>query len=292
MADEPLESLVDAGWLEGQLGAADLLVFDTTVYMSRTAGGQVDIQSGGDRWADSHIPTSGHLDLVHELSDTDSELWFTAPKPRDLAASLAARGVGNDTRVVLYDSELHMWATRVWWLMRSIGFTNVAILDGGFEGWRAQGRPIDDEPELDRTAVSLTVAVGRELGGFATMDVVKTAVSGDSVCVLNALSQDNHNGLDTASRFGYGRPGHIPGATNVPAQDLVDPETHQYRTLEELREQFKAAGALDGRVITYCGAGIAATSDAFVLHLLGQDDVVVYDGSLREWISAGEPLET
>ncbi|NOX29404.1 MAG: sulfurtransferase [Actinobacteria bacterium] len=290
MVKEATKSLVDADWLESQLGADDLLVFDTTVYMSRTAEGQIDVQSGADRWAQGHIPTSGHLDLVGELSDTNSELWFTAPQPDDLVAALMARGIGDDTRVVLYDSQLHMWATRAWWLMRSVGFTNVAILDGGLHGWSAQGRPVDDEPEPDRAPVSLTV--GQGMGGFTTKDVVKLAVSNDSVCVLNALSADNHAGLDMESGSGYGRPGHIPGAANVPAQSLVDTESHRYRPLDELREQFAAAGALDGRVITYCGGGIAATSDAFVLHLLGQNEVAVYDGSLREWIDAGEPLET
>jgi thiosulfate/3-mercaptopyruvate sulfurtransferase len=109
--------------------------------------------------------------------------------------------------------------------------------------------------------------------------------------VLNALTDEQHRGTGGVH---YGRPGRIAGTGNVPARDLVDPHTHAYLPLEQLRAKFAAAGALDARrVVTYCGGGIAASSDAFVLALLGRDDVAVYDASLSEWAAdPALPMET
>jgi thiosulfate/3-mercaptopyruvate sulfurtransferase len=109
---------------------------------------------------------------------------------------------------------------------------------------------------------------------------VLAAVEGDGSCIVNALTEAQHRG----DANDYGRPGHLPGAANVAAVDLVDPATQRYLPLEELRRRFEPAlSEGDGRVITYCGGGIAASSDAFVLHRLGRHDVAVYDGSLQEW---------
>jgi len=278
------DALVSTDWLTAELGAPDLLVFDATVFLNRSDDGTVSIDSGAGAWAEAHIPTSGHLDLIEELSDPTSPLGFTAPPPDTLAAAFAARGIGDGTRVVLYDAVFNMWATRVWWLLRSIGF-DAMVLDGGLVAWQHDGYDTTTDPEPDRPAATLRVDPHPEL--FTDSTAVEAVISSGSACILNALTADNHNGNDAA----YGRPGHIPGAENVSAMDLVDPETRRYRPLAELRSEFEAAGALDGPTITYCGGGIAATSDAFVLHLLGNDDVSVYDGSLRDWTTRGLPLE-
>jgi thiosulfate/3-mercaptopyruvate sulfurtransferase len=120
---------------------------------------------------------------------------------------------------------------------------------------------------------------------------VLAALGTDRTCVLNALTEEQHRGTGGVN---YGRPGRIAGSANVPARDLVDPKTHAYLPADVLRAKFAAAGALDaGRVITYCGGGIAASSDAFVLTLLGRDDVAVYDASLSEWAAdPALPMQT
>jgi thiosulfate/3-mercaptopyruvate sulfurtransferase len=121
-------------------------------------------------------------------------------------------------------------------------------------------------------------------GLIADKAAVLAALGDRSACVLNALTEEQHRGGGVT----YGRPGRIAGSSNVPARDLVDPDTHAYLPADALRAKFEAAGALGaGRVITYCGGGIAASSDAFVLTLLGRDDVALYDASLSEW--AGDP---
>jgi len=149
--------------------------------------------------------------------------------------------------------------------------------NGGFKKWTREGRPVTTG-ESTRPPRVFTARPRPEL--IADKAGVLAALGDDRACVLNALTEEQHGGGGVA----YGRPGRIAGSANVPARDLVDPETHAYLPAGVLRGKFAAAGALDaGRVITYCGGGIAASSDAFVLTLLGHDDVAVYDASLSEW---------
>jgi thiosulfate/3-mercaptopyruvate sulfurtransferase len=120
-------------------------------------------------------------------------------------------------------------------------------------------------------------------------ELVQEAVTSGRTCLVNALDRAQHRGETN----NYARPGHIAGSSNVPAMELVDPDTHRYRPLEELRAMFADVTATGERVITYCGGGIAASSDAFVLHRLGHGDVAVYDNSLSEWAADPSlPMET
>lgn len=280
-----MDALVSTEWLAAELGAGDLLVFDCTTFLRRSNDGPYRAESGRSAWSEGHIPSSGYLDLTAELSVADAPHRFTALDADGLAAAFGARGIGNSTRVVLYDRAFNMWATRVWWLLRSIGFDSVAVLDGGWKAWTADGRETSTDPARVVAPTSL-VADPRSamIVGRAEVEAATTAAD---VCLINALSPQIHDGSDAS----YGRPGHIPSSSNVFAIGLVEPETHRYRPLEELRSEFSEAGVAGQRVVTWCGGGIAATSDAFVLQLLGHSDVGIYDGSLSEWIDAGLPLE-
>ncbi|MEL6984235.1 MAG: rhodanese-like domain-containing protein, partial [Actinomycetota bacterium] len=281
-----MDPLVSTEELAASLGADDLCVFDCTVYLRRGDDDYV-IEPGRADFEAGHIPGSAFLDQVAELSDPDSALRFTALDPDALAAAFAARGVGPDTQVVLYDRAFNMWATRVWWLLRSIGFDRASVLDGGWKAWSADGHDVESGAGASYPAAELS-ATPRP-GLIVGQAEVEAATANDQVCLINALSPEVHDGSDTT----YGRPGHIPSSTNVFAVSLVDPETHRYRPVDELAATFGEAGVDDGRIITWCGGGIAATSDAFILTaLLGRDDVAIYDGSLSEWVAAGLPLET
>src|SRR5262249_39760506 len=149
---------------------------------------------------------------------------------------------------------------------------------GGFRKWSVEGRPVATDPGT-RPARTFTP---RPRPGLMTDKAgVLSALGQPGACVLNALSEEQHRGTGGNT---YGRPGRIAGSVTVVARHLVDPATHAYLPAEVLRAKFQAAGALDAkRVVTYCGGGIAASSDAFVLTLLGRDDVAVYDASLSEW---------
>jgi thiosulfate/3-mercaptopyruvate sulfurtransferase len=281
--------LVDTDWLAGRLGDPGVRVLECTVYLhpAEVPGG-FRVESGRARWAEGHIPGAGFVDLQEELSDRASPLRFMMPPARQFAEAMGRHGVGDGVRVVLYDRFVNMWAARVWWMLRASGFDDAAVLDGGFRKWTLEGRPVAAD---DGAAPARPFPARPRPALIADRAGVLAALGTDRTCVLNALTEEQHRGTGGVN---YGRPGRIAGSANVPARDLVDPKTHAYLPADVLRAKFAAAGALDaGRVITYCGGGIAASSDAFVLTLLGRDDVAVYDASLSEWAAdPALPMQT
>jgi len=272
-----MEPLVSAEWLAANIDDPDLRVLESTVDLKVTPQGYV-AQEISQRWAEGHIPNSAYVDLANDLSDPDSDLRFTMPSGEHFARAMEAVGVGEGTRVVLYDRRMTMWATRVFWMLRAFGFDQCAVLDGGWKSWNQEQRPVSTDPAPARPAGTFTPRPRPEL--IAGIDQVEAALNDDGIAIVNCLSSQNHDGSDST----YGRRGHLPGASNVYALSLLDAETQRYRPIEELTAMFDYLPA-KGPVITYCGGGIAATSDAFVLReLLGREQVSVYDGSLSEWL--------
>ena len=273
-----MDRLVSGAWLEKELGAPDLRLFDCTVVMETLPDGGRDFRSGRPAWERKHIPGSAHVDLLHRISDRSSPFPFMLPPSSQFSAVMSELGVGDGTRVVLYDSLMNAWAARLWWMLRAFGFDEAAVLDGGWQAWNADGRPISTDPEPNRTPATF-VARPRP-GLFVGKDEVLAALDQPEACIVDALPPEVFRG----ERQDYPRPGHIPGAGNVPFMDLVDPDTHRYLPKDRLRAAFSGVLSADPeRVITYCGGAIAASSDAFVLNLLGVEDVAIYDGSLSEW---------
>jgi thiosulfate/3-mercaptopyruvate sulfurtransferase len=273
------EYLVETDWLAAHLDDPDLRILECTVYLHPAdVPGGFRVESGRAKWAEGHIPGAGFADLQEELSDRTSTLRFMMPPADQLADVMGRLGVGAGVRVVLYDRAVNMWAARVWWMLRALGFDDAAVLNGGFKKWTLEGRPVAVDAGA-RPARRFTPRPRPAL--MADKAGVLAALGESGACVLNALAEEQHRGTGGVA---YARPGRIAGSANVPARDLVDPKTHAYLDADALRARFQAAGALDAkRVVTYCGAGIAASSDAFVLALLGRDDVAVYDASLSEW---------
>ncbi|MCU0271399.1 MAG: sulfurtransferase [Acidimicrobiales bacterium] len=256
-----MDALVTTTWLEEHLGDADLRILDATVDLDVGSG---LVTSGRARWEAGHIPGAAFVDLL---------------------VVMGRLGIGDGTRVVLYDARDSMWAARVWWLLRCYGFDDAAVLDGGWTAWEAEGRPVSTEVPA-HPAVSFTPRprTGRIVG----RDEVLRAIGDDATQLVDALGPREFRGELSF----YGRPGHLPGASNVPARHLLDRQTRRFRPPEELRRLFGPAVTAK-RVVTYCGGGIAAASDAFALHLLGQDEVAVYDRSLAEWAADPDlPLVT
>ncbi len=273
--------LVSSEWLAAHLEDANLRVLDSTVYLRAPAPGSdrrsYTQESGRTDYEAAHIPGALFADLVREFSDTSAPFPFTKPSPEQFAAAIGSLGISNDTHVVCYDGAGTMWATRMWWLLRAFGHDNASVLDGGLKKWQAEGRPVSTEtPAVEPATFVATERPER----WATKDDVLAAISDGQSCVINSLTEEQHAGTTTA----YGRAGHIAGSVNVSSRGLTEPETGAYLPLDLLRSRFEASGATSaGRIITYCGGGIAATSGAFVLALLGHENVAVYDNSLSEW---------
>lgn len=282
-------ALVSGQWLERRLTDPALRVFDCTTYLvyEEGTGQPYRVVSGRADYDAGHIPGSGFLDLQGEFSVENSPYRFTLPSVEYVADAFARHGVGDGTRVVLYSRKSMQWATRFWWMLRWLGFDDVAILDGGYDKWVADGRAVSTDP-CSYPPGTLSVEPRPEL--FVGKDEVLAAIGRSDTCTINALLPDLHSGENAR----YGRPGRVPGSVNAPAAGFLNPETMELLPPEEVAQRFAAVGAEPGkRIITYCGGGIAATLDAFLLHQLGYRDVAVYDNSMSEWATDETlPIET
>jgi thiosulfate/3-mercaptopyruvate sulfurtransferase len=246
------------------------------------------VKPGREDFEQGHIPGAQFCDVSRDVSDTTQKLNFMRPAPENFAAAMRRFGISNSTRVITYSTANVWWATRVWWLLREFGHDNAAVLDGGFQKWQRENRPVETGPGKPRPAGDFTVREVRNL--MVGKEAVKAAIGDRGICTLNALLPAQHAGTGGNS---YGRPGRIAGSVNVPAAHLVDPETNTFLPPDELRHRLGAVGALDRPVIAYCGGGIAASADAMILTMLGHQDVKVYDASLSEWAKdASLPMET
>ena len=281
-------SLVSTQWVESQLGAPDLRVLDCTTHLVPEPNHVFRVESGYADWEAGHVPGAGYVDLQGELSDSSAPFRFMLPATEQFAEVMGAKGVSPDSRVVLYSTTAPQWAARIWWMLRAFGFDNAMIMDGGFRKWASEGRTVSTEPCRYPSAVF--EAAPRE-GVFVDKGAVLEAMDQPDAAVLNALSAAQHDGSDARH---YGRPGRISGSINVPANDLLDPENGTYLPEADLRALFEPSGVMEKpAVVHYCGGGIAASSTAFILTLLGHPNVSVYDASLSEWAAdAGLPMET
>ncbi len=201
------------------------------------------------------------------------------PAVEQLEAAFGRHGIGEGARVVLYSIGTMMWATRFWWMLKALGFDGAAVLDGGFDKWLAEGRPVERGPAKGYPPA--VFAAKPRPGRFIGKDKVLAATKDPEFVIVNALGPQFHQGLEPSR---YGRPGRIPGSVNVPAATLVDPQGKTFTSLTDAAAKFAAAGVdKDRQVICYCGGGISATVDLFLLHQLGFDNLTLYDGSMGEW---------
>lgn len=282
----PLPSLITTETLQLILDLPELRIFDTTVHLTAKPGGGYLVESGRADYEAGHIPGAGFIDVGGELSDPDHALRYMLPSAALFASRMSAWGVGPGTRVVLYNAGPTWWSTRVWYMLREFGFDAAQVLDGGLDKWRLEGRPLASAP--CRYPPARFEARPRR-GLFVDKQAVLGAIQRRDRHLVNALSPEVFSGRVT----GYGRPGRIAGSVNLFAKDLLDPSTQAFLPTAQLRERLASRGLLDGRgVIAYCGGGISATTDAFALHLLGHDDVAIYDASMNEWgPDASLPME-
>jgi thiosulfate/3-mercaptopyruvate sulfurtransferase len=281
-------ALISTDDLARRMGAPALRLFDCTTYLRPRPEGGYNAESGRANYEKGHLPGAAFLDLAADLSDSRSPLRFTLPLLGDLAKSFAAKGIGHSTFVVLYSHASPVWATRVWWMLRAVGFDDAAILDGGLDKWRAEGRPLSTEP-VTYSPTTLTLRARPEI--FVGKEEIKSAIGRPDALTLNALSLEQHRGTGGVV---YGRPGRIAGSSCVPAASLIATDK-TLKPVADLRAAFESVGAApDKRILVYCGGGIAATLDAFVLTaVLGHKKVTVYDNSMQEWSNdPGLPMET
>ena len=284
--------LIGTAELAGILGQPNLRIFDcTTVLEYQPPGSGVPYipVPGHKTFAEGHIPGADFLDLQGEFSDQTTKLRFMMAQVAQLETAFGRHGVGPDSFVVLYSIGTPQWATRFWWMLKSLGFDNAAVLDGGWDKWKAEGRPVESGPAKGYPPATFTAKP--KPGYFVDKREVLKASTNRSTVVVNALGPQFHRGLEPSR---YGRPGRIPGSCNVSAATLLDPATRVFVLLADAEAKFATQGLRkDKRVIAYCGGGISATIDLFLLHRLGYDNLTLYDGSMGEWAKdEALPIET
>jgi len=270
---QTMDTLVSTEWLSQHLDDPELVVLDCSVYQESEEGGGFHNVSGLAKYNDRHIPFAGFADLKGELCDISSPIEFAVPTPEQFCSAMGALGVGDDSRVVLYDASYSAWAARVWWMLRWIGFDHAAILDGGLNTWIAEERPlttIQSKPVKKQ----LTLSLRPEL--VADSNEVFAAIDDPAINLIDTLPAHFYRGEATL----YARRGHIPGASNICGLDLLD-DSGRFRSNDELAAVHR--GNRSARTITYCGGGIMASVNAFAMTRLGFNNVAVYTASLQEW---------
>ena len=271
LSDDP-KTLVSTDWLAAHLKDPDLRVIDASWYLPDMA------RDAKAEYKAAHIPGARFFD-IDEITDSRSNLPHMAPPPEKFVARMRAMGIGDGHQVVVYDGAGLFSAARVWWTFRLMGKMDVAVLDGGFPKWQAEGREVEDMPPVLRDR-HMTVSRQHALVKDVTQ-VAHAAKLGEAE-IIDARSAARFKGEAPEPRPGL-RSGHIPGAKNVPFATLLNPDGTM-KPVDALRATFEAAGVnLSKPAITSCGSGVTAAVLSLALERMGHKNHALYDGSWAEW---------
>jgi thiosulfate/3-mercaptopyruvate sulfurtransferase len=264
-----MDDLVSTAWLAENLGQRDLTVIDSSWFMPALG------RDARKEYLAAHIPGARFLD-IDEVADTSNPAPHMLPGAADFGAAMEKLGVGKDDRIVVYDNSPTRTAARGWFMFRHFGAPKVAILDGGFQKWLAEGRPTEKGKQTKR--MTRFEAVER------TGEVVskRQINSGFAMPLVDARGRARFEGTEADPRPGVA-PGHIPGARNLPYSDLYTKDG-TLKSPDEIRGLFLAAGVDPEKpFVASCGSGVTANSLIFAARMLGNRDGRLYDGSWSEW---------
>lgn len=272
MATDDPKTLVSTGWLADHLKDPDLRILDATWFLpNETRNGKAEYEAG-------HIPGARFFD-IDDISDSRSELPHMMPSTEKFMSRMRKMGVGDGHQIVVYDGMGLFSAARVWWMFRLMGKTDIAVLDGGFPKWQAEGHPVEDLPPVIRDR-HMTTSRQNQMVKDVTQ-VASASKLGDYV-IVDARAPERFRGEAPEPREGL-RSGHIPNSRNVFYRDLLNPDG----TMKEpdvMRGIFEAAGVdLSKPAILSCGSGVTAAILALAMERMGKTDHAVYDGSWSEW---------
>jgi thiosulfate/3-mercaptopyruvate sulfurtransferase len=276
------DSLVSTEWLAQRLDVPDIRIVDGTWYMPSEG------KNARALYEAQHIPGAVFFD-IDEIADTASDLPHMLPSPEKFSARVRKLGLGDGNRIIVYDQHGLMSAPRVWWTFRIFGHKDVAVLDGGLPKWLAEGRPVEDRPAQPRER-HFTARLNNLM--VRDKDQVRHNLATHREQVVDARAAGRFNATEPEPRPGLRR-GHIPGSLNLPYTTLFDPASKTFLPAPAIAAKFRNAGVdLAKPVVTSCGSGITAAVLSFALHLIGHDDVALYDGSWADWGRPGDtPVE-
>ena len=263
--------VVNADWVEKQLGAPEFRIIDASWYLP------AQNRNGPLEYSEGHIPGAVFYDQ-DAIADLSTGLPHSIPSPEDFATAMEKLGISDTDTIVVYDGPGLFSAARVWWLLRTMGAENVFVLDGGLDGWKKEGRPLQtDLPE----PAPVHFRPRFNPAAVVSFDDMHGIVSSGARQIADARGAGRFTGEEPEPRAGM-RSGHMPGARNMPSAVIsVD---RRLKDLDALRATFADAGIdLSAPVVTTCGSGITAAIITLALHSLGHEDNALYDGSWAEW---------
>ena len=268
--DDP-KTLVSTQWLAAHLKDPDLRVLDASWYLPGSK------RNPFAEYQAAHIPGARFFDL-DDVSDHRSDLPHMVPPVEKFMSRMRAIGVGDGHQIVVYDGSGLFSAPRVWWLFKLMGQMDIAVLDGGFPKWQAEGHPVEDLPPILRDRHMM---VRRQNQMVKDVTQVSAASKLGESEIVDARSPGRFYGKDPEPRPGL-RAGHIPGSKNVFYKDLLKADDTM-KSPDEMRQVFLEAGVdLDKPVITSCGSGVTAAILSLGLTRMGKTDHSLYDGSWTE----------
>ncbi len=290
------DALVSTDWLAAHISAPDIRVVDATWNLPGH-------NLAKDEYGEAHIPGAVFFD-IDDIADPKSRLPHMLPSPESFAAKVSELGLGDGVRIIIYDRHGLSSAPRVWWMFRIFGHHDVAVLNGGLRQWMAEGHPLSNLPPIPNHRAFLPhfnrlmlcqrdhiehMVKDQKTGDQKTKD---QKIRDQKTQLVDARPSGRFDGVEKEPRPNLAC-GHIPGSLNLPFTTLSDPKTGKVLGAQKLKTVFKKAGIdLHRPVITSCGSGITACVVAFGLHLLGSEDVAVYDGSWAEWGGGDGPVAT
>lgn len=267
-----MDNLVTTEWLAQEMGASDLRIVDASRHMADTG------RQASAEYEAAHIPGAVFMDLG-ELVDVDAPIENTLPSAAKFASRMQTLGLGDGSRIVLYDDSAIHSAARAWFMLRMFGAHNVAVLDGGLAKWRAEGRPLAAGRETLRHRHFTVWRDDKTLRSKANM---LANIGGGAEQVIDARGAARFTGSEADPRPGIAA-GHIPGSRNVPYGTLFKPDG-TFKDKAGITAAFEQAGIdLSKPIVTTCGSGMTACVLALGLELIGKHDVALYDGSWTEW---------
>jgi thiosulfate/3-mercaptopyruvate sulfurtransferase len=275
----PNDPLVSTEWLAEHLKDADVKLLDATFKLP----GILPLPK--DDYLAAHIPGAVYFD-VDAVSDHSDPLPHMFPSAEQFGRDVGGLGVSNGDTVVIYDSGSWVAAPRVWWMFLSYGHRDVRIPNGGLKKWRAEGRPVESG---EAKASPGTFKASYDAKRVRSIEQMIANVKSRAEQVIDARAADRFEGRAAEPRAGI-RSGHIPGALNLPYNNLFDVATGTMKPLDDLRKAFADAGVDTAKpIVTSCGSGVSAAVLTLALYRLGIENTALYDGSWSEWGKADGP---